>query len=152
MNPSPIPFSDFRFTRYNKMQRTIIPSASDMSLYDFALRTASQHDSRGSYSMAAILSLKKPYSVGLNSLHSPAFLKDDAFPEACGVHAELSLWYNTPTGKLRNGIVAIAGFTSRSRNEMSNTLPCVYCSALLTQSGVKWILFNQDNRVVKARL
>lgn len=114
-----------------------------------ARNLANDHDSGGSYSMVAVLARPKPVEVGYNALDNPAWLKHDSYPELMGMHAELALFTRANTNDMDGATVAINGVVSSSRNPMNNTLPCVYCGAILTACGVRWVLCILEQHIVK---
>lgn len=142
--------SSFRWTRYAIPDGGIIrPSRKDIDVLSNAFNFVRNHDSGGSYSMAAVLRKSKPKAVGFNSLYSPAILKNDIYPELCGVHAELNLWMQYPD--MTGCTVYITGVISKSRNLMSNTIPCIYCAAILEASGARYVVCYMDNKIIKVR-
>lgn len=140
-----------RFTRYPHVtdDHSYRVSSRDEALIRHALNQASDHDSGGSYSMAAVLGRPKPVEVGFNALDNPAWLKHDSYPQLMGMHAELHLFTRATRDDMDGSTVAIHGVASKSRNPMNNTLPCVYCGAILVACNVRWVLCIRDTDIVK---
>lgn len=139
----------FRWTRYADPQSVIKPSRKDIETLSKSFGLVRDHDSGGSYSMAAVLRKSKPKAVGYNSLFSPAVLKNDTYPELCGVHAELNLWMQYPD--MGGATVYITGVISKSRNLMTNTMPCIYCASLMQAAGARYVVCYVDSKIIKVR-
>lgn len=115
-------------------------SNADAAKFQHLSKLALQHDSNGSYSMAAGLYKPKFVAVGFNQLNSPSITKHSAYPDHCQLHAELALWDSVDIKAFKNSIVVIHGVVSHNRNPMTNTIPCRYCAALLISCKVKRVI------------
>ena len=108
------------------------------------------HKSGGSYNMLAKWVKGSRSHLGLNRLTRRANTMDETYPEICGVHAELDLFYRTPS--LKGGTVYIAGTRNKTKTQMPNTSPCIHCKALLAEAYVRYVVFYSDNEPIKLPL
>lgn len=108
------------------------------------------HISGGSYNMVAKWVKGSRSTYGYNKLDRRASTMDNAYPDVCGVHAELDLFYRMPT--IKGGTVYIAGSRARTHTLMPNTSPCLYCKALLAETYVRYVVFFDSGKPIKLPL
>ncbi len=121
-------------------------SDSEISFLDKLANDSLLHTSGGSYNMLARWKKGSRVVTGRNRLDRPASTMDGSYPDVCGIHAELDLHYRAT---LKGGTVFVAGTKSSSRSIMGNSGPCIYCAALLRESGVRAVVFYCDGEAVK---
>lgn len=126
-----------RLLRYPELFGFTAASHDDVATLERVDVMCVDHSSGGSYDMAAMWCKGSRAVTGVNRLHRKASTITGGYPEVCGQHAELNLWAN---GIHRGGVVYVAGRLAGSGARMMSTVPCVYCAALLTQSGVRRIV------------
>jgi deoxycytidylate deaminase len=139
-----------RHGRYKDGDSFEVPSISEYGILENLCRSASDHNSGGSYDMLAMWVKGSKWIQGRNRLDRPAYTIDPSYPEVCGVHAELDLWHKADS--LNGGTVYIAGRRNNSGTIMTNTRPCIYCSAILIETGVRYAVFYVDGEPRKMRV
>lgn len=87
---------------------------------------------------------------GFNRLSRMASTLDKEYPKISGLHCELDLWRKAGKESI-NGVVYIAG-TRKNGRSMDNTRPCKYCTAILYQAHVKWVVYFHNGKPVKAKI
>lgn len=127
-------------------EQSTLPSDSEIATLLKVQWDSQFHESGGSYNMIARWVKASHVVIGRNNLYRPANTIDVAYPDICGVHAELDLFNKKKS--LRGGIVYIAG-RRYNGSEMPNTMPCRYCSAILGASGVRHIVFFSEGIPMK---
>jgi len=109
-----------------------------------------EHVSGGSYNMVAKWVKGSRSALGYNKLDRRATTINDAYPDICGVHAELDLFYKLPP--VKGGTVYVAGSRARSLTYMPNTSPCIYCKTILAETYVRYIVFYNNDIPIKMPL
>lgn len=125
-------------------------SRSDIVILEKLRETSLDHISGGSYNMVAKWVKGSRSALGFNKLDRRATTINDAYPDICGVHAELDLFYKLPP--VKGGTVYIAGSRARTLTFMPNTSPCIYCKTILAETYVRYIVFYNNNYPVKMPL
>jgi hypothetical protein len=123
---------------------------NDINILNKLAEQSLEHSSGGSYNMLAKWVKGGKSHVGINKLTRRASTIDENYPDACGVHAELDLFYRMPP--IKGGTVYIAGTRARTRTRMPNTSPCIYCKTLLAEAYVRYVVFFQNNKPMKLPL
>jgi hypothetical protein len=131
-----------------------VVTVKDRKMIDLLTDIARSHDPGypSSYSMVAVLTKGKRRIFGFNKLKSPALLKNDIYPEICGIHAELHIWHQVKTNSIdiRNGTLYVSGVANNNLNaRMTNTSPCKYCSTLLNDMNVKTVVSLREGNIYK---
>jgi hypothetical protein len=125
-------------------------SRSDIIILEKLRETSLDHMSGGSYNMVAKWVKGSRSALGFNKLDRRATTINDAYPEICGVHAELDLFYKLPP--VKGGTVYVAGSRARTLTFMPNTSPCIYCKTILAETYVRYIVFYNNNQPIKMPL
>jgi hypothetical protein len=125
-------------------------SKADVAILHRIREASLGHISGGSYNMVAKWVKGSRSALGFNKLDRRATTINDAYPEICGVHAELDLFYKLPP--VKGGTVYIAGSRAKTHTYMPNTSPCIYCKTILAETYVRYIVFYNDNIPVKMPL
>lgn len=136
--------------RYKLSDDYHVPTSSDISMLLTVTEISTKHSSGGSYDMVAAWSKGSRFEFGFNRLNRAASTIDKSYPDVCGVHAELDLWRKLD--KLRGGTIYVAGKRSSSGTIMDNTRPCIYCSAILVEAGVRNVVFYSNSIPRKLRV
>lgn len=125
-------------------------SKAEIATLDRVREISLDHISGGSYNMVAKWVKGSRSALGFNKLDRRATTINDAYPEICGVHAELDLFYKLPP--VKGGTVYVAGSRARTSTFMPNTAPCIYCKTILAETYVRYIIFYNDDIPVKIPL
>lgn len=125
-------------------------SKADVTILEKLREISLEHSSGGSYNMIAKWVKGSRSALGFNKLDRRATTINDAYPEICGVHAELDLFYKLPP--VKGGTVYIAGSRAKTSTYMPNTSPCIYCKTILAETYVRYIVFYNDDVPVKIPL
>lgn len=125
-------------------------SRSDILILEKLRETSLDHVSGGSYNMVAKWVKGSRSALGFNKLDRRATTINEAYPEICGVHAELDLFYKLPP--VKGGTVYVAGSRARTHTPMPNTSPCIYCKTILAETYVRYIVFYENNQPIKLPL
>jgi len=139
-----------KFTRYqfqfdieNEKLQTNLPlpkiSANDISILEKLSLDSKDHSSGGSYNMLARWIKGSRVITGKNRLDRPACTMNDDYPDICGVHAELDLFYRLPP--VKGGTLYIAGSRAKTGVKMPNTSPCIYCHTIIRETNVRYIVY-----------
>jgi tRNA(Arg) A34 adenosine deaminase TadA len=139
-----------RTGRYKFSNLLEFPSSSEFNTLKSLSIESKGHDSGGSYDMIALWVKGSNYIRGFNRLNRAASTIDISYPDVCGVHAELDLWRKSDG--IKGGTIYIAGKRNSSGTFMTNTRPCIYCSALLMESGVRYAVFYSDGLPSKIKV
>lgn len=114
------------------------------------LDEVTDHNSGSSYNMLARYVKGQKLHTGRNNLYKPARNVAGHYPDICGTHAELDLW--RICGKmLSGGTLYVAGRRAKNNSIMGTTKPCEYCSTLLYQTRLNWVVFLDDGKFVKTK-
>ena len=133
-----------KFTRYDTYS-TFRPTGNDQSILSKVAEESSYHVSGGNYNMLARWYKGSKVETGKNRLNRPASTLNVEYPDICGVHAELDLFFKS---NLKGGTVYIAG-TRKNGSKMNNTCPCIYCMTILRQAGIRSIVFYKESQASK---
>lgn len=129
-------------------QETLFVTKRDIARLSSVQLRVQHHSSLGSYDMLAMFADGCLRAYGYNKLKRAAQTISSTYPEELGVHAELDLYRMLPEGK--GGTVYVAGKLASSGSPMNNTRPCAYCSAILYEFGVSYVVYLQDGLPAKA--
>lgn len=77
--------------------------------------------------------------IGKNNLFRKATTIDNSYRALCGIHAELDVWRQAPD--FTNGTIYVVGKIADTGSRMKNTAPCPQCSAILSEMGVRSVVF-----------
>lgn len=124
-----------------------IPSEKEIrTLYKLTLKSL-KHNSGCSYNMVCLWAKGNNRLYGYNKLTRAASTFHDHFPEVCGQHAEVHLL--SRFSSLSGGTLYIAGTRETSKAFMSNTRPCKFCMPEITKTGIRFLVYFQDNEPIK---
>lgn len=123
---------------------------NDVNILEKLAEQSLDHISGGSYNMLAKWVKGSRSHIGINQLSRRASTMDDNYPDVCGVHAELDLFYKVPP--VKGGTVYIAGTRARTKTKMPNTSPCIYCKTILAEAYVRYVVFYKNGKPIKLPL
>jgi|688.fasta_scaffold552230_1 hypothetical protein len=147
-----------KFTRYAKpltrdlediLEATKLTS-SDVSILEKLTEESSSHSSGGSYNMLARWFKGSRAITGKNRLDRPASTMNDDYPDVCGVHAELDLFYRLPN--IKGGTIYIAGTRAKTGAIMPNTMPCIYCHTILNETNIRYLVYYENGEPIKRQI
>lgn len=147
-----------KFTRYqfqfdvennNTFSNFAMPRASsnDIAILEKLSQDSAEHSSGGSYNMLARWIKGSRVVTGKNRLDRPASTMNDDYPDICGVHAELDLFYRLPP--IKGGTLYIAGSRAKTGAKMPNTSPCIYCHTIIRETNVRYIVYYNEGKAIK---
>ena len=125
------------------------PSVREMEMLNDLAVVSKLHESGGSYNMVAMYVKNSHREYGYNRLDRLATTVSDIYPDVFGMHAELDLYRKI--GRKVGGTVIIAG-TRQTGSKMFNSRPCCYCATILDLAGIRWAIYYDDGKPIKARV
>lgn len=137
-------------TVFDHLNSDLKVSKADIITLEKLREISLEHMSGGSYNMVAKWVKGSRSALGYNKLDRRATTINDAYPEICGVHAELDLFYKLPP--VKGGTVYVAGSRAKTMTFMPNTSPCIYCKTILAETYVRYIVFYNNDKPVKMPL